>query len=102
SADASHMTAPDPTGAGLARAIGKACAMARRSPAQLDLIAAHGTATRYSDAMEMAAFRQVRPTPCPVFSIKGAVGHTLGAAGLVQLLVTQRALQQGIVPPTVG
>jgi 3-oxoacyl-[acyl-carrier-protein] synthase II len=100
--DAVHMTAPDAEGRGLAHAIAKACAMARRDPAEISLIAAHGTATVFSDAMEMAAFRAALPRPVPVFSVKGGVGHTLGAAGLVQILVAVRALAAGIVPPTVG
>lgn len=100
--DAFHMTAPDAAGRGLARAIAKACAMAGRDPADIDLIAAHGTGTVFSDAMEMAAFRSSVPRPVPVFSVKGGVGHTLGAAGLVQILVTQRAMGLGMAPPTVG
>jgi len=66
------------------------------------LIAAHGTATSYSDAMEMVAFGAVMGRPRPVFSVKGGVGHTLAPAGLVQILVAGRALSLGIAPPTVG
>jgi 3-oxoacyl-(acyl-carrier-protein) synthase len=100
--DAMHMTAPDAEGKGLVRAIAKACAMAGRTAEDIDLIAAHGTATVYSDAMEMAAFRASVRRPVPVFSVKGGVGHTLGAAGLVQVLVAARALALGVVPPNVG
>ena len=100
--DAFHMTAPDAEGRGLARAIAKACAMSGRGAGEIDLIAAHGTATVFSDAMEMAAFRASLPRPVPMFSVKGGVGHTLGAAGLVQILVAVRALAEGVVPPTVG
>jgi 3-oxoacyl-[acyl-carrier-protein] synthase II len=101
-ADAFHMTAPDPSGAGLKRAIAKACAMAGRDANDVSLIAAHGTATLFSDAMEILAFRGAMRGPKPVFSVKGGVGHTLGAAGLVQILVANRAMAQGLVPPTVG
>jgi len=101
--DAVHMTAPDRAGLGLSRAISKACAMAGRSAEEVGFVAAHGTATIYSDAMEMTAFREVfRDVPRPIFSVKGGVGHTLGAAGLVQTLVAQRAMSMGVVPPTVG
>ncbi len=100
--DAVHMTAPDTKGRGLARAIAKACAMAGRAARDIDLIAAHGTATVFSDAMEMAAFRASLPGPVPVFSVKGGVGHTLGAAGLIQILIAARAMALGVAPPTVG
>jgi 3-oxoacyl-[acyl-carrier-protein] synthase II len=100
--DAVHMTAPDRNGLGLSRAIRKACQPCGRSPAQVAMIAAHGTGTVYSDAMEMVAFHDVFPQPRPTFSVKGGMGHTLGAAGLTQLLVTQQAMSSGLVPPSVG
>ena len=100
--DAVHMTAPDRGARGLARAIEKACSMAGRSANEVSFIAAHGTATIYSDAMELLAFDAVVHTPVPIFSVKGGIGHTLAAAGLVQILVALRARSIGIVPPTVG
>ncbi len=101
--DAVHMTAPDREGLGLSRAINKACEMAGRSAEEVGFVAAHGTATLYSDAMEMTAFREIfHGQARPIFSVKGGVGHTLGAAGLVQTLVAQRAIRLGVIPPTVG
>jgi 3-oxoacyl-[acyl-carrier-protein] synthase II len=100
--DAVHMTAPHRDGAGLSRAISRACSMAHCPPSEIAFVAAHGTATIYSDAMELVAFRRAMETPRPIFSVKGAVGHTLAAAGLVQILVAGRALSRGIIPPTVG
>jgi 3-oxoacyl-[acyl-carrier-protein] synthase II len=100
--DAIHMTAPDRNGGGLSRAITRACAMANADPADIAFIAAHGTATLYSDAMELLAFRAAVPKPVPIFSVKGGTGHTLGAAGLIQILVSARALSRGQLPPTVG
>jgi len=100
--DAVHMTAPDRGARGLARAIAKACVMAGRSADEVSFIAAHGTATIYSDAMELLAFGGAVRKPVPIFSVKGGVGHTLAAAGLVQILVAARARASGIVPPTVG
>ncbi len=76
--------------------------MAGKSKSEIALIAAHGTATVYSDAMEITGFAASLPQPRPVFSIKGAIGHTLAAAGLTQILVTERALKEGFAPPTVG
>jgi 3-oxoacyl-[acyl-carrier-protein] synthase II len=100
--DAVHMTAPDRNAGGLLRAVGKALAMAGKSADDVAVIAAHGTATSYSDAMEMVAFRAAIGRPRPVFSVKGGVGHTLAPAGLVQILVAGRALSLGLAPPTVG
>jgi len=100
--DAVHMTATDRCAQGLSRAIEKACGMAKRSPQDVALIAAHGTGTPFNDTMEMTAFRAVFVEPRPTFSIKGGAGHTLGAAGLLQLLVVCKALATGIVPGTVG
>lgn len=100
--DAVHMTAPDRNAAGLSRAITKALTMAGQPTEAIGLIAAHGTGTLYSDAMEMVAFRAALQAPRPVFSVKGGIGHTLAAAGLAQILVAQRALALGIAPPTVG
>jgi 3-oxoacyl-[acyl-carrier-protein] synthase II len=100
--DTVHMTAPDRNGAGLSRAIRKACERAGRSADDVSFIAAHGTGTVFSDEMEMTAFREVFREPRPTFSIKGGMGHAMGAAGLVQLLVAHEAITRGIVPPTVG
>lgn len=100
--DAVHMTAPHRDGAGLARAISRAIAMAECPARNIAFVAAHGTATIYSDAMELTAFRTVLDTPRPVFSVKGGTGHTLSAAGMVQILVSGRALSLGVVPPTIG
>jgi 3-oxoacyl-[acyl-carrier-protein] synthase II len=100
--DAVHMTAPDRDARGLSWAIAKALAMAQVPPGQIGFVAAHGTGTLYSDAMEMKAFARALGLPRPVFSTKGALGHTLSAAGLVQILVSARAIGRGIVPPSVG
>jgi 3-oxoacyl-(acyl-carrier-protein) synthase len=101
-ADAIHMTAPHRDATGLSRAVTRARVMAECAPDAIAFVAAHGTATIYSDAMELVAFRRALGVPRPIFSVKGAVGHTLAAAGLVQILVAGRALKQGVIPPTVG
>jgi 3-oxoacyl-[acyl-carrier-protein] synthase II len=100
--DAVHMTAPDRNAGGLSRAITAACRMAGITTDQVKFIAAHGTATLYNDAMELRAFRHCFTTPVPVFSVKGGTGHTLAAAGLVQILVSAFAMKVKTVPPTVG
>jgi len=101
--DAVHMTAPDREGGGAARAMLAALAEAGVTPAAVDFVSAHGTGTPYNDAMEAAALRHVfGATGPPVHSVKGAVGHTLGAAGALEAVVCVEAMATGLIPPTVG
>jgi 3-oxoacyl-(acyl-carrier-protein) synthase len=102
-ADAVHMTAPDREGAGAARAIRAALEDAGAGPADVGFVSAHGTGTPYNDAMEAAALTRVFGAGRVVVnSIKGAVGHTLGAAGALEAVVCLRVLETGFVPPTAG
>ena len=102
-ADAVHMTAPDREGAGAVRAMGAALADAGRTPADVDFVSAHGTGTPYNDAMEATALVRVfGPGAVPVDSIKGAIGHTLGAAGALEAVLCVRVLASGVAPPTAG
>lgn len=82
--DANHISGPSRTGAELAQAIGQALAAAGRAAGEVDFVSAHGTATPHNDAMEAQAFTRSGVLAKPVFSVKGALGHTLGAAGLVE------------------
>ncbi len=101
--DANHMTGPSRESEGLIAAINKALHAAKISPEEVGFIAAHGTGTQYNDAMEMRAFRSVfQGRKLPVYSLKGGIGHTMGAAGLVEMIIAQRALQQKLAPPTVN
>ncbi len=103
--DAVHMTAPARDGAGAARAMRAALADAGISAGAVDFISAHGTGTVYNDAMEMAAITAVfgaGAASIPVNSIKGAIGHTLGAAGSFEAIMCARILAEGIIPPTAG
>lgn len=101
--DANHMTGPSRDGSGLASALRRALHSAELSEEQVAFLSAHGTGTPYNDAMEMKAFKSVFTRgPLPCYGIKGAVGHTLGAAGMIETLVALQALRQGSVPPTVG
>jgi 3-oxoacyl-[acyl-carrier-protein] synthase II len=103
SSDAVHMTAPARDGAGAARAMRAALADAGIAPAAVDLISAHGTGTVYNDAMEMAAIDAVFGAAAPpVNGIKGAIGHTLGAAGGFEAVLCALALRDGVAPPTAG
>jgi 3-oxoacyl-[acyl-carrier-protein] synthase II len=102
-ADAVHMTAPDREGAGAARAIRAALDDAGCAPSDVGFVSAHGTGTPYNDAMEAAALTRVFGAGrVPVDSIKGAVGHTLGAAGALEAVLCVRVLETGLVPPTIG
>ena len=103
SADAHHLTAPHPEGRGAAMAIRGAIARAAVSPADVDLIAAHATATPDNDAGEAAALAAVfgdRLSAVPVVAFKSHLGHTLGGAGAVELVLSAAALRDGTVPPT--
>ena len=102
-ADATHMTAPDREGRGAARAMEAALADAGLDPAAVGFVSAHGTGTPYNDAMEAVAIARVfGPRGVPVNSIKGAIGHTLGAAGAFEAVLCLQVLAERIVPPTVG
>jgi 3-oxoacyl-[acyl-carrier-protein] synthase II len=101
--DANHMTGPSRESEGLVRAIHAALNSAGVSADQVGFISAHGTGTPYNDAMEMRAFRSVfNDRKVPVYSIKGGIGHTMGAAGLVEIAIAQRSQQENKVPPTVN
>ncbi len=101
--DANHMTGPLKDGSGLAESIWKALASAGMSTGDIGSISAHGTGTLYNDTMEMRAFNAVfGPHPLPTYSIKGGIGHTLGAAGLIEVIVTLRSLREKVTPPTVN
>ncbi len=101
--DAGHMTAPDREGRGAARAMQAALDAAHLTAADVDFVSAHGTGTVYNDAMEAAALgRLFAPGSVPVNSIKGAIGHTLGAAGALEAVVCVQALATGVIPPTAG
>ena len=65
-------------------------------------INAHGTGTRFNDAMEITAFRQRFAGNVPLHSIKGAIGHCLGAAGVIEAAIAIKSLAAGQIPPTVG
>jgi 3-oxoacyl-[acyl-carrier-protein] synthase II len=101
--DATHITAPSIGGTGLATAIATATAMAGVRPDEVEGFCAHGTGTVFNDSMELEAIQSVfGDRSLPVFSVKGAIGHTLGAAGGIDAVICVRALAERLIPPTVG
>jgi len=100
SADAHHATAPDPSGAGVANAIGAALTDAGLAPRDVDHINAHGTSTQLNDAVEAKVLRRLFGDKPAVTSVKGVTGHSLGAAGAIEAACGVLAIEQGLVPPT--
>lgn len=101
SSDAVHITAPDRTGSGLARAAESALQDAALRSEDVDLVSAHGTGTSFNDASEAAALRLVfgeRALSLPLHAFKPSVGHTLGAASALESLAALTALEQGLLP----
>jgi 3-oxoacyl-[acyl-carrier-protein] synthase II len=104
-ADAHHLTAPDPTGESAALAITRALDDADLTPADLDYVNAHGTSTPLNDRSETQALKLAlgeRASRIPVSSTKSAIGHLLGAAGAVEAIATVLALGERVAPPTLG
>ena len=100
--DAHHITAPSRTGEGLILAIRQALERAGLKPSDVAAINAHGTGSVYNDAMELTAFSSIFDSLPPFHSIKGAMGHTLGACGAIETIVGLCSLENQCIPPTVG
>jgi 3-oxoacyl-[acyl-carrier-protein] synthase II len=102
-ADAHHITAPDPSGRGAVRCMNLALEDAQMSASDVSHINAHGTSTPLNDYAEAMAVRQVfGDAPPPTTSIKGHLGHSLGAAGALEGVVSVLTLQNQLIPPTAG
>lgn len=103
SSDAYHVTAPDPTGAGIARAIRTALDDAGLGPDRVDYVNAHGTGTLANDTAEWKAIRTVfgaRAERLPVSATKSYLGHAQAAAGVLELIATLLCLERDLIPPT--
>ncbi len=105
-ADAFHMTAPDPKGGGLERAIRQAFADAGVGPGDVDYVSAHGTGTVFNDGMESVAFERLFAERAgagdmpPISGVKSIFGHTLGAAGALDAVACVLAIEHDMLPPT--
>jgi 3-oxoacyl-[acyl-carrier-protein] synthase II len=105
SADAYHVTQPDPEGAGATIALRNALADANLSPDEVDYLNAHGTSTQYNDRVETLAIKAAfgnEAKRLSVSSTKSQMGHLLGAAGAVEAAVCALAIDRGVVPPTMN
>jgi len=105
SADAYHMTAPEPEGLGAITSMRLALEAARLSPEDVDYINAHGTSTPVGDTAETRAIKQVfggHAYRLAVSSVKSMTGHLLGAAGGVESLATVLTIYHGLIPPTIN
>ena len=103
--DAHHMTAPDPSGEGIARSMAQALAEGGFGIEDLGHLNAHGTSTHANDLTEATALCLLagdRASEIPVMSVKGALGHMLGGTGAVEAVVMACALEHDVVPPTAG
>jgi 3-oxoacyl-[acyl-carrier-protein] synthase II len=104
-ADAHHLTAPAPSGEGAARCMKLALRSAGLNPEDIAYVNAHGTATLQGDIAETRALKSVfgaQVRRLAVSSTKGATGHMLGAAGAVELIACIKAIETGVVPPTIN
>lgn len=105
SADASHIAAPAAEGEGIGRAMQWALKRARLEPRDIDYINAHGTATKLNDVIETKAIKDVfgeHAYNIPVSSTKSMIGHLLGSAGAVEAIICLKAIEEGILPPTIN
>jgi len=100
SSDAYHMSSPHPEGIGAARAIADGLRRADLKASDIDFTLLHGTGTRANDLSEDKAIIQTLGHNTPCASIKGAIGHTLGAAGIMNAVVACLSLREGFYPGT--
>ncbi|HEY4288587.1 MAG TPA: beta-ketoacyl synthase N-terminal-like domain-containing protein [Puia sp.] len=100
--DANHISGPSRTGSELSFIIQKLLQNTSVSASDIDFISAHGTATAYNDEMEAKAINLAGMDSVPVNSLKGYYGHTLGAAGLIESIITIASMKDGLVLPTLG
>ena len=102
SSDAHHMSTPHPEGVGARLALADALARAGLAPSDVDYVNLHGTATRHNDAVEAAMIADVFDATTRASGTKGWTGHTLGAAGILEAVLTLEAMEMELVPGTLG
>ncbi len=100
--DANHISGPSRTGEGLVNAIQHVFSQNKISANEIDFISAHGTATPYNDEMEAIAFSRTNLGHVPLNSFKGYYGHTLGAAGVLETVLTSLAMKNNLLIKSLG
>ena len=102
--DAYHITSPEPEGEGATRALERAIKDAGLKPEDIDYINAHGTSTHLNDSIETKVIKRIfgENSKVKVSSTKGNTGHLLGAAGVVEAIISTKAIEDGIIPPTIN
>lgn len=100
--DANHISGPSRTGGGLHYAMEEALAEAEVPREKISFVNAHGTGTAYNDAMESKALALSALSECPMNSLKGYIGHTLGASGVVESILSAEELRRGLLFGTAG
>jgi 3-oxoacyl-[acyl-carrier-protein] synthase-1 len=100
--DANHLSGPSRTGAELSDAINQAVKQAGITHKDIGMISAHGTATVFNDEMEAKALNLSGVATVPLHSLKSYVGHTLGAAGIIESIIACMAMQQNVLPVSLG
>lgn len=100
--DGYHLVAPDPEGTGAARAIGRALRTAGLSKSDITHVNAHATATPIGDLAEAKAITSAIGTHASVYAPKSALGHSIGAVGALESVLTILSIRDGLVPPTLN
>lgn len=100
--DANHISGPSRTGEGSYRALLSVLGSSKLTASDLACLNVHGTSTLYNDEMESIAINRAGLNAVPVNAMKGYYGHTLGAAGVLETLLTMRAVEEGKIPATRG
>jgi 3-oxoacyl-[acyl-carrier-protein] synthase II len=103
--DAFHITAPAPSGAGAAMCMDLVLKNADVEPKKIDYINAHGTSTPLNDPSETAAIKEIfgeLAYKIPISSTKSMTGHLLGAAGAIEAIFSIKAMEEGVIPPTIN
>ncbi|WP_343748752.1 beta-ketoacyl synthase N-terminal-like domain-containing protein [Fluviicola sp.] len=100
--DANHISGPSRTGEGLVRSIEKTFKRSGLNASDIDFISAHGTATVFNDEMESIAFGRTQLNEVPLNSMKGYFGHTLGAAGILETIMSIVSMEENLLFPNIG
>ncbi len=100
--DANHISGPSRTGEGLYRSVSKTLQRANVKPEAIGYISAHGTGTVFNDEMEAIAFNRLGLEGTPVNSLKGYWGHTLGAAGVMEVALAMQSLRKELLVASMG